>query len=859
MENKFPFEAIIKEASAGTGKTHSIINEIIDLKRKYGSYDILKKIIGVTFSENAAIELKERLIYSILNNEYKNLNEEEKIKLQNILLRLNFSTIHSFGRKILKRFSFFINIDPFFQIIDERESNIFFTEALVKTFYKSERLETFYKILKKIKLNRFSELMFKMKELHPYVFLGKPLSNSEITEMLSKFYGDLNKEYFEIKKKLGCLDFNDLEILTYQILTENPESLLILEDFDEKINFIFIDEFQDTNLLQWEIIKKLIEEWISGYGAKAEKEEKYGIYIVGDKKQSIYKFRGAERNLFEEAKKTLKNYYKLEKLKENYRSSEKIINFINNVFKNDKDWVGEELIFSGKIRDLPTEIEIATFDNKEEEYEWICNKISVLLTQKNILVFDRKNNTDKKLEFKDVSILIRKRSKNFKILEEKLKKYNIPYVIIGGIGFYQEPEIKFLLSLLYVLIDPTDLYSMWNVKNSIFEINDTKIENWRKLMEKVEISMLIEKILKEIDFWNELSTQQSANVEKFLSILQSQSYLPYYQIAKNFREISYNTQEPKADIFSIHQNAVKIMTVHGAKGLESPIVFIPNLEDFQYVSNKDDFFYKKEDEGYVYVYKKESDRGFEEFFKDEMIEEENRILYVALTRAMQFLFISGIKNGRGNIFKKIENFRNFYSYIFEKGKPFKFEEKIEKRKLEFPIKYTSISSYSKEKKSKGISYFETTIGSIVHRIIQEISNGIIEYNEEKIEEKIIFYLKKEVENVEYYKKEIFRIFNKIKENKKIENIIKERVSEKVKSEYPFIYEMNGKIYEGVIDKMFIERDKIKIYEFKVYFKSMEEYKKQMEIYKNGVKRIFNIDNIECFIVNLDKCEIISID
>lgn len=857
MENKLPFKAIIKEASAGTGKTYSIIKEIIDLKKRYGSYEILKKIIGMTFSENAAIELKERLIYSILNDEYKNLSEREKVEIQNILLKLNFSTIHSFGRRILKRFSFFIDIDPFFQIIDKRENDILFTEALIKTIYVPEETKIFYEILRKIKLNRFSELMFKIKELHPYVFLGKPLPNSEITEMLLKFYKNLDKEYFGIKKKLGYLDFNDLEILTYEILTSVPQALVILEDFDEKINFIFVDEFQDTNLLQWEIIKKLIEEWVSGYGSKAEKGENYGIYIVGDKKQSIYKFRGAERNVFEEAKKTLKDYYKLEKLKENYRSSKKIIDFINDVFKNDKDWIEEELIFSGKIKDLPSEIEIATFENKEDEYEWICNKICVLLN-KDISVFDRKNNISKKPELKDIIILIRKRTENFKILEEKLKKYNIPYVIIGGIGFYQESEIKFLLSLLYILIDPTDIYSMWNIKNSIFEINENKIKNWRNLMKELEISMLIEKILEEINFWDSLSTQQSANVEKFLSILQSQSYLPYHQIAKNFREMSQNTQEPKADVFSIHQNAVKIMTVHGAKGLEAPIVFIPNLEDFHYVTNKDDFFYRKEDESYIYVYKKESNKNFEEFFKDEMFEEENRILYVALTRAMQFLFISGVKNARKgkNIFEKIENFTNLYPPIFEKGKPLEFEEEIKGIKLEFPVKYTSISSYTKEKE---ISYYQTTIGTIIHKIIHEISNGIIEYDEGKIKERVVFYLKKEVKEIENYKKEILKIFNRIKENNEIKNIIKERVSEKVKSEFPFIYEIDGKIYEGVIDKMFIEKNKVKIYEFKTYFKSIDEYKEQLEIYKNAVRKIFNINNIECYIINLDKCEIINVD
>ncbi|MCS7181483.1 MAG: UvrD-helicase domain-containing protein, partial [bacterium] len=595
----------------------------------------------------------------MLINEYKSLSEKEKIILQNTLLQLNFSTIHSFARKTIKRFSTFIEIDPFSKIIDRKESDILFMGALIKTFANPEKVKIFYEISNKIKVNQFFNLVSQLRNLHPYVFLGKPLQNSQLTILLKTFYESVEKEYFIMKKELGYLDFDDLEKLTFEILTKNPNSLLVLEDFDEKMNFIFIDEFQDTNLLQWKIIEKLIEEWVSGWGSKAEKGEKYGIYIVGDKKQSIYKFRGAEKNVFEEAKKILQGYYEIEKLRKNYRSSKKIIDFINAIFKNDNDWREEELVYGGKIENLPSEIEIKFFKDKEKEYEWVCKKIITLLTKGNITVWDRRKNILRNLELRDFLILIRKRNKNFKLLEEKFKIYNIPYVVIGGIGFYQEPEIKFLLSLFFTLIDPTDDYSFWNIKNSVFKIDLNKIYKWRDWLQEYEISLLIEKILDEISFWNNLNTQQTANVEKFLSILQNQSYLPHHIIAKNLREILTNTQEPKADIFSIHQNAVKIMTIHGAKGLEFPVVFLLNLEDLSYSSTKDLFFYKKIEDGYVYVYKSESEEDFRDDFKNRMMEEENRLLYVALTRAMQYLFISGLDD-KSYILQKIRKFINDY-------------------------------------------------------------------------------------------------------------------------------------------------------------------------------------------------------
>ncbi|HOM27655.1 MAG TPA: ATP-dependent helicase, partial [bacterium] len=644
MKNKIPFEAIINEASAGTGKTYSIIKDILKLKEYYGSYKFLNKIIGITFSENAAIELKERLIKEIFDREYERLSDEEKIELENILLRLNFSTIHSFAKKILKRFAFILHIDPFFKIIEEKESDILFSEALSKTFLDSEETNIFYKILKELKLNQFSQVVSEMKKLHPYVFLGSPHPANSLTELISKFFKNVEEKYFNLKKELGYLDFNDLEKLTFKLLNENLniESLIILEDFDEKMNFIFLDEFQDTNLLQWKIIENLIKDWLSGYGSKAETGERYGIYIVGDKKQSIYRFRGAESKLFDEVKRVLNNYCKVEKLKINYRSTKEIIDFVNTVFKNDEEWKEEELVFNEKMEKLPSKIEISSFSDKEKEYEWVCNKICSLIKDGNLIVFDRKNKKYKKIELRDILILIRKRNKDFKLLEEKLKSYNIPYVVIGGIGFYQEPEIKFLLSLLYALVDPTDKYALWNLENSIFKIDKNMLNKWRELMNKFEILFLMEKILEEIKLWDNLNTQQTANVEKFLSILQNQSHLPYYQITKNFRELSKNTLEPKADIFSVHQNAVKIMTIHRAKGLESPVVFLINVEDLSYSTKNDVFFYKKEGDGYVYVYKKDdSNDKFKNEFKGQMEKEENRLFYVALTRAMQYLFISG--------------------------------------------------------------------------------------------------------------------------------------------------------------------------------------------------------------------------
>lgn len=859
VNSNIPFKVIIKEASAGTGKTYSIIEEILKYIKENGTYEILKNIISVTFTENAAIELKERLINTLIN-EFKNLPEKEKILLQNVLLKLNFSTLHSFAKKTLQRFYFILGIDPFFTVIDENISNLLFNEALKRKMIEISQKENFYELIKKIKLNNFNEMLFEVKKLHPYIFLGKPIRYDVLTENLSEIYREIEKEYDDLKIKLGYFDFNDLEKLLYKLINERPESWAILEDFDEKINFIFIDEFQDLNLLQWEIIKKLIEEWTSGYGAKVEETKSYGIYIVGDKKQSIYKFRGAEKEVFEEAKKTLSQFLQIEKLRKNYRSSQQIVDFVNNVFKEENEWIDEKLEYSGIFENYQSEIKICTFENKENEYEWICRKIYKLIYEKT-QIFDKEENKYREIKFKDIMILIRKRNKNFKLLEEKLKEYNIPFVIIGGIGFYSESEIKFLLSLIYSLIDPSDYYSIWNLKNSIFNITQEKIEKWYELTNEYKFLELIEKILKEINFWENLNVQQKANVEKFLSIIQNYSSLPHFQILKNLKEMAQNPYEPKADIFSINQNAVKILTIHGAKGLESPVVFFPNIEDLDYTSKNDYFFYFKTEGGYEYIHKKESNSEEKERFINQMSEEEKRLLYVALTRARQFLYVSGVlKNKSNNLINKFLYFSQPYLVKDENLPKLKFEESPSEIPEEIKVdqlKFKQIKSFTKERKEKNITFKETIIGSILHKIINEISTDKILYDKDEIIQRIKFYLRKEVEKdeIERYLKEIKKILEKIFKNKEIEEIVKEKVGDNIMSEFSFFCEVDGKIYEGVMDKVFKTKNCVKIYEFKTFIHNLDDYKEQIEIYRKVAQKMFDKQIVECYIIDLSKGKI----
>jgi len=860
MNEKKYFSAKIIEASAGTGKTRYITDEIFRIYKRYKTPEILKRVLAITFSEKAAIEMKERFLKKIFDEVYKNLDLKERVELENVLLKLQISTIHSYCQTLLRRFHFLSNIDPYFEIIEKGISGVFFNKAIYRVLKTEEGKNNFKEISGRFKLNHFKNVLFSFLNSHPQIFLGK--AEGEITKKLKLLYDEISKHHSILKKEFSYLDFDDLEKTTYEILEKNPDALIILEDFDENVNFVFIDEFQDTNLLQWEIVKKLIEEWLSGYGAKAESGEGFGIVIVGDRKQSIYRFRGAESKLFDEAKKTLSNYLEEKILTKNYRSSGEIINFVNNVFDKRNPWDTQKLVVSEKHKNLLSKIEINIFEGKDDEelkrkeYEWVCKKIVKMIENRVPVFEDRK---ERPVEFRDIAILMRKRKgKFFKMMENLLTDYGIPYVIIGGVGFYQEEEIIMLASLFFALVDPSDKFSLWNIKNSILEMDNEEIEEWRKILGKINIIEVIEKIFQEKNIWKKLNIQQRANCEKFLMLLNQQRKLPLFQIAQNLREIAEKFEEPKADIFSIHQNAVKVNTIHSSKGLEFPCVFLINLEDGGGNTKRDDIIYVKEERRDCYSYSLSFEgEELKKIFRRDNQEEEERLLYVALTRASQYLFISGLKKDRSNglWIDMIDKFSQEYKAeeISERIEKIKRKEEKVEGKIEIPVDFIKLVSYTEEKGSFRETE-QTEMGVIIHKVLQEISEGKISFTKENFYKRVEFYIKKRMHNWKKQMKEVENIIDKIEENKEI----KEVILKKGFVELPFVYtENDGKIFEGRIDKVIIEGEKGKIYDYKLRVRESDifNYKRQLSIYKEAVKRIFNVESVEKFIISLEEGKI----
>ncbi len=860
---KMDFNAVIIEASAGTGKTSRITGEFVSLIDRQEPARSMRKILAMTFSEKAAIEMKMRILERIYAKILPALPEDKRVSAENEMLKLRISTIHSFCRLILKRFAFYLGIDPFFSVIDERQSDLLYYRAF-GSFLNGGGSQEMLGILKKIKLNGLKKLIFAVRKCHPYATAGLP--DGEFSKAVADIAGRISAIYTRMKKDLSMIDFNDLEMLTYGMLSEHPEALLILDDFDEKNDYIFVDEFQDTNILQWEIVRKLAEEWLSGYGAKAEKGGSYGMFLVGDRKQSIYKFRGAEGKVFDDAKTALGEYCREEKLLKNYRSAPGIINFVNEVFKDVSPWSGQ-LLSPGAEKETESRIEIKLLEDgesnaKEAEYKWALGKIFELV-EKKAPVWDKKQKIFRPVDFRDIAILMRKRAgSSFLLLEKKLKESGLPFVILGGMGFYTEPETVFLSSLVFALADPSDGMALWNLRNSVHGIGPADVYGWRKLLAEEELTLVMECILKEIKFWDGLGSQQKANAEKFLMIIQGWEELPLYQVSQNLRAVSGSSEESKADIFSEHQNAVRVLTVHNAKGLEFPAVFLINLEDGK-VMMKDEIFYRKSGDGapYKFILRAEAGDEHKDAFREMLKEEEQRVLYVALTRAARYLFVSGVK-GRGSangvwmemMSKMEQKFPPSPEFVCRRGNP----EKKTKEKIGFEgAEVSALTSYTQEKERDYYGSHERTVaGEIAHKLLYDISEGRIKPERQAFTERMLFYLRKSrLHNISVAEKSIMGVYESIKRNEDIRKVVTERRAGGTFSELPFITEPEqGRVYSGFIDRIILDDDgTCLIYDYKLDGSDAGRYKRQMEIYEKAARNIFKeCGKIRKFIVFLKK-------
>jgi len=549
-------------------------------------------------------------------------------------------------------------------------------------------------------------------------------------DRIREIFRRCHERFRDKKLQKGILDFNDLEYLTYKLLTEDPEWANILYAFDEKTDHILVDEFQDTNNFQWAIIDKLTEEWRSGMGAKREEGIKPTIFLVGDEKQSIYYFRGANVEVFHRAKEKLREWlgeeFYYEEVKENFRSLPAIIDFTNHLFagimtadENSPSWMTRysSLMPVRHYTDSLGSVELILLEDSKEpvsdvrqrEAEIIAKRIQSIMG--NLQIFDRKTNEQRTCMYSDIAVLLRKRT-HLKKYEEALRRYNIPFVVVKGIGFYQEPEVAILRALVYFLSNPKDDYSLYVLLRSPLFLVDEEVvlstlnnvskdappdifsrlklksqippvslparqmaggreagwANPRSTIHKaiaileeclselplIPLSELIEKTLVRTRAWGYFyESQRRANIKKFIRIIEDleANGKSLLKIRDFLERTSEEEKEPKANVNAEVMNAVKIMTIHESKGLEFPVVFLPGIDEPFPVKTSNNLVYESEGR---WFFKHASQIALRKEDRDFLLhlrkekEEQKRLFYVAVTRAEDALFLTGRWNDKDN-------------------------------------------------------------------------------------------------------------------------------------------------------------------------------------------------------------------
>lgn len=502
------------------------------------------------------------------------------------------------------------------------------------------------------------------------------------------FYSEAISVYEKKKKEESCLDYEDILILTQKLLANNE----VQNKISERYKYLMIDEYQDTNEIQYRIFLPLLDELKKG-----------NLFVVGDEKQSIYAFRDAELEVFEQTKKDIYNKNgKTIQLPDSFRMLPEIAFFTNYLFGNlfaNRNTIFNEVDNNEIIvgRDSTEEGKVEILFVKKDENKNIIITEAELVARRIIQII---NNSNGKRNWKDIAILCRKKN-SFAYLEEYFFKYKIPFTIIGGKGFYQKQivyDIKNYFSFL--LNNDDDVSFIGLIRSPFFMLTDSEILNiknekgftfWQRfnnyvinnnqhewisnilkeniqIAKEIEISFLLRKILNETGYLAVVSEskngeQDLSNIQKLFDItisFERNNFVSLFDYVEFLKEsIDENFDEANAQL-NDDNNSVKIMTVHQSKGLEFPVVILFNsatkaLEDD--IKSKTILIDKKlgiltklpVNNKYTEDYKPAPIvELYNYILKRKNTAEIKRLFYVAATRAMDHLIISGTESPNYN-------------------------------------------------------------------------------------------------------------------------------------------------------------------------------------------------------------------
>ena len=589
-------------AGAGSGKTRVLTHKIAHLIKN----DLVnaENILALTFTNKAAEEMRNRV--------------QKIIKSKSALVTMG--TFHSVCAKMLRSEIHNLGYTSEFSIFDVQDQTSLFKVLLEPMDFPKNYITP--------KDLRFKISYFKNRLISP----GD--AKKKATIIIDKHYAELYEKYQIALKENNALDFDDLLLLPLQIFEKYPK---ILETYQEKWKYILVDEYQDTNKPQFMLVKNL---------AKSHKQ----ICVVGDDDQSIYGWRGADISNILDFEKTFKDS-EIFKLETNYRSTSYILDSAYSVVKNNHNRASKELVANNGDGE---KLGLMQTNDEMEESDAVISAL-----QKEIKL--------EKRNFSDFAVLYRTNSQS-RAIEDAFRRSGIPYNIIGGVRFYERKEIKDLIGYLSLILNPKDTISLRRVVNfpprgiglktvdkCVIEAEKRNVEmievlnkpenmgirgkqadaldvfyniisKYNDLLPKLNAGELVRALIEESGikkyYQDSTSPEESERYENVLEFIKSvddfMKRSPDGGLPQFIEEVSLLTD---LDQWNDQNNRVTMMTVHSSKGLEFPVVFLTGLEDGLFPLHRS-------------------------LDSNETLEEERRLFYVGVTRAMHKVYLMYANNRR---------------------------------------------------------------------------------------------------------------------------------------------------------------------------------------------------------------------
>ena len=588
-------------AGAGSGKTRVLTHRMAYILAEEEVHPW--NILAITFTNKAAREMKER-VSQLVGPQAEDMW---------------VSTFHSMCVRILRRDIELLGYQRSFTICDPSEQQTAMKRILKKLDIDSEKYD--YRMI----LNRISQAKNDLEDVEEF--------NKKYTGYVEQIIGKCYREYQKELAKSMTLDFDDLIMLTVQLFQKHPETL---HYYQQKFQYIHVDEYQDTNHAQYRLVTMLAKKFKN-------------ICVVGDADQSIYGWRGADMSNILEFEKDYQNA-KVVLLEQNYRSTKTILQAANHVIENN---------VNRKVKKLWTEndegqpITYYRAQSEQDEGRYVLSQIQSLLRDG--------------YHYDDFAILYRTNAQS-RVMEENLLKSNIPFRLVGGQRFFERLEIKDLLAYLRLIVNPQDDLSFRRIVNSpkrgigatsLAKLSDfatvyqfslleassqttlsplsgkaakalekfaTTIEELRKMQEFLSISEFVEQVIEKTGYLTSLEQQHTMEADARIENIQE-----FISVAKQFEQDRLEEESEESPLLQFLTDLslvsdvdsddgdgrmVTLMTLHAAKGLEFPVVFIIGLEEGIFPSL----------------------RSIMEH--DDDVEEERRLAYVGITRAEQKLYLT---------------------------------------------------------------------------------------------------------------------------------------------------------------------------------------------------------------------------